>query len=136
MSGVTNGLINGAIQWYLLRDLASIPLSVDGITNDAVTVFGTAVPLAVSLAMFLTVIGYLTLKAPKRRFMPGVLWLTIKHGVFAFGLIVGGAVVWQRLMGTVPVALAMAVFLLSVIAALVGGLVNYMTIQASLVREP
>ena len=135
ISGVTNGLINGAIQWYLLKGHASIPLSVDGITNDEQTVLGTAVPLAVSLAMILTVVAYLTLKAPKRRFLPGVLWLTIKHGVFAFGLIVAGAVTWQRLMGTVEVSLGAAVIILGVIAGIVGGLVNYMTIDASLVRE-
>ncbi len=33
-SGVINGLINGAIQWYLLRGRVSIPLSVDAISND------------------------------------------------------------------------------------------------------
>ncbi len=135
ISGVTNGLINGAIQWYLLKDRASIPLSVDGITNDEQTVLATAVPLAVSLAMILTVVAYLTLKAPRRRFFPGVLWLTIKHGVFAFGLIVAGAVTWQRLMGTVEVSLGTAVIVLGAIAGIVGGLVNYMTIHASLLRE-
>ena len=135
ISGITNGLINGAIQWYLLKGRASIPLSVDGITNDEQTVLATAVPLAVSLAMILTVIAYLTLKAPRRRFLPGVLWLTIKHGVFAFGLIVAGAVTWQRLMGTVEVSLGTAVIILGVVAGIVGGLVNYMTIHASLLRE-
>lgn len=135
ISGITNGLINGAIQWYLLKGRASIPLSVDGITNDEQTVLATAVPLAVSLAMILTVVAYLTLKAPRRRFLPGVLWLTIKHGVFAFGLVVAGAVAWQRLMGTVEVSLGTAVIVLGVIAGIVGGLVNYMTIHASLLRE-
>lgn len=70
--------------------------------------------------MILTVVSYLLLKAPKRRFMPDVLWLTVKHGLFAFGLSVSGAVVWQRLMGTVPVSLATAVVLLGVGAGLVG----------------
>lgn len=135
VGGVVNGLINGAIQLYLLWGHAPIPLSVDAITNDADTVFGAAVPLAVTLAMILTVIAYLTLKAPKRRFLPGVLWLTIKHGVFTFGLIVAGAVVWQRLMGTVYVSLTSAVVLLVLVAGLVAGAVNYMTIHAALLRE-
>lgn len=133
--GVINGLINGVIQWFLLRGSAPIPLTVDAITNDEHTVLGAAVPLTVTLAMILTVIAYLTLKAPKRRFLPSVLWLTIKHGVFTFGLIVAGAVLWQKTMGTVPVSLAAAVILLSVVAGLVAGAVNYMTIRASLVRE-
>ena len=65
-----------------MRGHAPIPLTVDAITNDQDTVLGAAVLLAVSLAMILTVIVYLTLKAPKRRSWPDVLWLTIKHGVF------------------------------------------------------
>ena len=132
IGGVINAVINGAIQWYLLRDHEQIPLSVDGITNDQQTVLGTAVPLAVSLAMILTAIAYLTLKAAKRPFFPDVLWLTIKHGVFAFGLIVSAAVVWQRTMGTVQVSLATAVIILGLIAGLVTVMVNMMTIRASL----
>lgn len=135
-TGISNAVINGGIQWFLLRDQVVIPLSVDGITNDQQTVFGTAVPLAVSIAMILTVVAYLLLKAPKRRFLPDVLWLTVKHGVFAFGLTVSGAVVWQRLMGSVPVSLATAVIVLGVVAGLVGGVIQFMTIRASLLREP
>ena len=135
-TGISNAVINGAIQWFLLRGQMSIPLSVDGITNDQQTVFGTAVPLAVSIAMILTVVSYLLLKASKRRFVPDVLWLTVKHGVFAFGLSVSGAVVWQRLMGTVPVSLVTAVVLLGMVAGLVGGMIQFMTIRASLLRAP
>ena len=65
-----------------------------------------------------------------------MLWLTVKHGVFAFGLTVSGAVVWQRLMGSVPVSLATAVIVLGVVAGLVGGVIQFMTIRASLLREP
>ena len=132
IGGAINAVINGGIQWYLLRGETQIPLSVDGITNDTHTVLGAAVPLAVSLAMILTAIAYLTLKADKRPFFPHVLWLTIKHGVFAFGLIVSAAVVWQRTMGTVQVSLATAVIVLGLVAGLVTVMVNVMTIRASL----
>ena len=134
ISGISNGLINGAIQWFLLRGETAIPVSVDAITNHQQTVLGMAVPLAVSLAMILTVIAYLTLKAPKRSFLPSGLWLTIKHGVFSFGLIVAGAVVWQRTMGSVTVSLTTAVVVLAVVSGVVGAVVNYMTIRASLLR--
>ena len=77
----------------------------------------------------------MTLKAAKRSFFPDVLWLTIKHGIFAFGLSVAGAVAWQRIMGTVLVSLATAVIVLSLVAGVVGGIINYMTIHASLVRK-
>ena len=117
VSGIANAFINGAIQWFLLRGKAPIPLSVDGIANDQHTVLGTAVPLAVSIA-----------------FMPHVLWLTLKHGIFTFGLVVAGAVVWQKFMGSVPVSLATAVVVLGVVAGIVGGVINFMTIRASLLR--
>lgn len=132
IAAAVNGLINGVIQLFLLKGQTPIPLSVDGITNDTHTVLGAAVPLAVTLAMILTVIAYLTLKAPKRPLMPTVLWLTLKHGFFAFGLVVTGAVVWQRLMGSVDVSLIAAAGTMSLIAGLVAGLINYMTIRASL----
>lgn len=131
VAGLMNGAINGVIQFFLLRHHASIPLSVNDITNDIQTIFGTSVPLAVSLAMILTIVGYLTLKGLKRPFWPDALWLTIKHGIFAFGAIVSGAVLWQRVMGSVPLSLVAAVVTLSLIAAVVAAVVNYMTIKAS-----
>lgn len=134
VSGIANAIINGAIQWFLLRGKVSILLSVDGITNDQQTVLGSAVPLAVSIAMILTVVAYMTLKEPKHSFMPRVLWLTVKHGLFTFGLIVAAAVVWQRAMGSISVSLATAVVVLGVFAGVVGGVINFMTIRASLVR--
>lgn len=135
IGGITNGLINATIQAWLLWDRTSIPLTVNGIINDEQTVFGEAVPLAVTLAMILTVIGYLTLKAPMRPFFPSVLWLTIKHGLFVFGLIVSLAVVWQRVMGTVTVSLMPGLIILGLIAGLVAAAVNFMTIRASLLRQ-
>lgn len=132
VTGISNAVINGAIQWYLLKGRGPIPLSVDGITNDQQTVLGTAVPLAISIAMILTVVAFMTLKVPNRRFFPAGLWLTVKHGMFAFGLVVSGAVVWQRLMGSISVSTGMAVLILGVVAGVIGGVINFMTIHASL----
>ncbi len=131
IAGIINGAINGVIQLFLLRGQAPIPLTVNSITNDTTTVFGEAVPLAVTLAMILTVIGYLTLKQAKRPFWPDVLWLTIKHGMFAFGVVVSGAILWQRVMGSVTVSLFTAAAVMSIVAGIIAGTVNYMTIQAS-----
>lgn len=135
VNGIINAVINGAIQIYFLWGSAAIPLSVNEIVNDRHTVLGSAVPLAVSLAMILTVVAYMTLKAPKRPFWPSVLWLTFKHGMFAFGLCVTGAVMWQNAFGTVSVSLTTAVLVLGIIAGLSAGAVNYMTIRASLLAE-
>lgn len=134
LSGVINAVINGAIQWYLLADYASLPLTVDGITTDEHTVFGAAVPLAVSLAMILTAVAYMTVKAPKPPFYPTFLWMTVKHGFFALGVIVTFAVLWQRVFGSILVPLSVAVLMLGLIAGLVAAMVNYMTMRAAAER--
>ncbi len=128
VSGAINAVINGVIQVFLLRGGVSIPLSVDSISAGTHTVLGSAVPLAVSLAMILTAVAHWTLKGPKRPFFPTTLWLVVKHGLFAFGAVVAGAVVWQRLAGTVEVSEAAAVILLALVAGIVSAVVNYMTI--------
>ena len=134
ISGVINAVINGAIQWYLLKGHAPLPLTVDSITNDEHTVFGAAVPLAVSLAMILTAVAYQTVKAPKPPFFPTFLWMTVKHGFFALGVIVTFAVLWQRSLGSIDVSLTTAVLILGLVAGLVAGVVNYMTIRAAIVE--
>lgn len=135
INGVINAVINGAIQFFMLKNHAPLPLSVNGIANETKTVLGGAVPLAVSLAMILTVVAYFTVKMPKHRFWPKVVWLTVKHGLFAFGAVVSAAIVWQRIMGTVDVSLVTATVILSVIAGVVAGVINYMTIHASLLEK-
>jgi hypothetical protein len=135
LSGVINAIINGAIQWYLLSGHAPLPLTVDSITNDEHTVFGAAVPLAVSLAMILTAVAYTTVKPPKPRFYPTFLWLTIKHGFFALGVIVTFAVLWQRVFDSILVPLAAAVIILGLVAGVVSAVVNYMTITESYRRS-
>ncbi|MGF1503173.1 MAG: hypothetical protein ACFBSD_15305 [Paracoccaceae bacterium] len=136
VSGAINALINGAIQWYLLAGHEALPLTVDGITNDEHTVFGAAVPLAVSLAMILTAVAYTTVKAPKPAFYPTFLWLVVKHGFFTLGILVTFAVLWQRILGSITVSLLVAVVILGLVAGLAGGIVNYMTIRAATERTP
>jgi hypothetical protein len=136
LSGVINAVINGAIQYFLMRGTASIPLSVDSIGTETHTVLGSSVPLAVSLAMILTAVTHWTLKAPKQPFVPTTLWLVVKHGLFAFGAVVAAAVMWQRTVGTVEVGLGTAVLILGIVAGIVSAVVNYMTISAVLEDAP
>lgn len=136
LSGAINGVINGTIQFWLLRGSDVIPLSVDSISAGTPTVLGSAVPLAVSLAMILTAVAHWTLKGPKKPFFPTTLWLLLKHGIFAFGALVAAAVVWQRSVGTVDVSVAGAVVLLGLIAAVVSTAVNYMTISEIVPDQP
>jgi hypothetical protein len=136
LSGAINAVINGAIQWYLLSGHGPLPLTVDGITNDDTTVFGAAVPLAVSLAMILTAVAYSTVKPPKPNFYPTFLWMVVKHGFLALGVLVTFAVLFQRLFGTITVPLSIAVLILGLIAGVAATFVNYMTVRAAVVQAP
>jgi hypothetical protein len=131
ITGLANAVINGGIQAYLMGGHGPVALSVDTIGSSEHTVLGTAVMLATMLAMILTAIGHLTLKVPKRPFLPDGLWLVIKHGLFAFGAVVALAVLWQRFAGTIVVGVPVAVVVLGVVAGIVAAAVNYMTIVAS-----
>jgi hypothetical protein len=135
ISGIINAVINGAIQFFILRGAGPMPLTVDSIGTETHTVLGSSVPLAVSLAMILTAVAHATVNVPKKPFVPTTLWLVIKHGLFAFGTVVALAVVWQRVMGTVEVGVGTAVVILGVVAGLVAAIVNYMTIS-EIVKEP
>lgn len=136
INGVINAVINGAIQFFMLRGHGPVALTADAISTTEHTVLGSAVPLAVSLAMILTAVTHLTMKGPKPPFFPGVFWLTVKHGFFAFGVVVTAAVMWQRVVGTVELSVGGAVVVLGIIAGLVAGAVHYMTTLASMERRP
>lgn len=71
----------------------------------------------------------------KVKFFPTAFWLTIKHGFFTFGILTSLAVLWQRYMGTVEVSLVTALIIIGVIAGLVSGIVNYLTLKESTMVE-
>lgn len=131
INGAVNAVINAAIQAWLLAGKGPLPLTVDGITNETTTVLGAAVPLAVSLASIITVVTWLGLPRPRPRFLPTYLWMTVKHGFFALGVLVTVAVLWQRAVGSVVVPLPVAVILLGLVAGVAAGMVTYMTVRAS-----
>ncbi|MGV8994583.1 MAG: hypothetical protein ACOH1O_10810 [Flavobacterium sp.] len=134
-TGVINAFINGGIQYFFLKDKGDIPISVDSITNNELTVLGTAVTLAISLSMLLTIVAYFGIKEKKKPFFPTTLWLTIKHGFFTFGVITSLAVLWQRYMGTVEVSLVSALIIIGVIAGIVSAIINYLTLRESTIVE-
>lgn len=136
-SGVINALINGAIQAWLLAGSGPLALTVDSITNEAHTVFGAAVPLGVSLAVILTLVAYLTIKAPKPPLYPTFVWMAVRNGFFVLGVAVTFAVFWQRIFGSVIVPFWLGITILGLIAGVVAGVVNYMTLHAAAAKaEP
>ena len=134
-TGVINAFINGGIQYFFLKDKGLIPISVDSITNNELTVLGTAVTLAISLSILLTIVAYFGIKEKKKPFFPTTLWLSIKHGFFTFGVITSLAVLWQRYMGTIEVSLISALIIIGLIAGIVSAVINYLTLRESTIVE-
>jgi hypothetical protein len=129
INGVINGVINGGIQWFSFRKQDVIPISVDSITNEELTVLGSGVHLAVTLAMILTFIAFFSVKKEMRPSIGQRIWITIKHGFFTFGVITGLSVLWQYYMGTVAVGAMAATVVVGFIAGIVALVVNYLTIK-------
>ena len=129
ITGVINALINGGVQYFFLKDFTIIPISVDSITNDTATVLGTAVTLAISLSIILTIVAYFSIKEKKVSFFPTAFWLTIKHGFFTFGVITSLSVLWQKKMGTIDVSLTAALLIIGLIAGLISAIINYLTLK-------
>lgn len=135
LTGIINAIINGGIQYFFLKGKAPIAISVDSITNNEQTVLGTAVSLAITLSVILTVVAYFGIKEKKVPFFPDAFWSVIKHGFFTFGVITSLAVLWQRYAGTVEVSLPTALIIIGVIAGIVSGVVNYLTLKNCVLPE-
>lgn len=129
ITGIINAIINSGIQYFFLKDLDSIPISVDAITNTEQTVLGTAVTLSISLSMILTLVAYFGVKGDKAPFFPTTFWMILKHGFFTFGVLTSIAVLWQKNMGTITVSLFLALIIIGIIAGIVSGVINYLTLK-------
>jgi len=128
VSAFANGIINAVINWFTVRGNESLLLTDDLISSGQHTVFAGAVPLAVSLAFILTTITYFTTKSPgKPPYFPKVFLLALKHSFFAFGIVVAVAIVIQRFFGAITVSPVQSALLAGFIAALVGGVVTFLT---------
>lgn len=130
---VSNGIINGGIQYFLLKDKVPLRISGDSISNSGQTVLSTAVLLTVILSMILTLVTYFIIKEDKVSFIPTGLWLIIKHGFLTFCVVTALAILWERWVGSFEVSLLVGVLVVGAIAALVAGVINYFTLRDSII---
>jgi len=129
-TGVINALINGIINWFLVRGKTELFLTADSISNKESTVLGGAVILATSLAIILTSIGYFTFKSAKKPpYFPKGFMLTLKNAFFTFGVIITLSILLQRFAGSIAVAPISSAIIVAVIAGLVAGIIDYLTIK-------
>lgn len=127
-SGVLNAIINGVINWFMVRGTAEILLAQDLISSHDKTIFASMVPLATSLAFILTTVSYFTIKmANKPKYFPKVFLWALRNTIFAFGLIVAIAVIVQRVAADVTTTPLVSAILAGITAGVVGAMVDYMT---------
>lgn len=135
IAGISTFIVDGAIQFFMLKGKVPIAISVDSITNTVNTVLGSSVVLAIMLAMIMTVINYIKIKERKVPFFPNAFWLMIRHGFFSFGVVTALSIMWQRYLGTIEVGLIPAVLLIAAIAGIVSATINYLTIKRCILPE-
>jgi hypothetical protein len=111
-----NAVINTGINAWMLAGKGPHALTVDSITAHEATVFGSAVPLAVSLGIIIATMTFFTFRkkarsmglAPKEYLARPYFFFGLRQAVasalFLFGVVVAAGVLWQRLFGTVEVS--------------------------------
>lgn len=129
-TGVLNAIINGPINGFMVRGETELFLTTDSITSEERTVLGGAVILATLLAVILTSIGYFTFKSEKKPpYFPKGLMLTLKNAFFTFGVLTSLAILLQRFAGSIAVTPVSSAMIVAVIAGLVAGIIDYLTIK-------
>lgn len=135
-TGVLNALINGIINWLLVKDKTELFLTTDSITSKDSTVLGGAVILATSLAIILTSIGYFRFKSEnKPPYFPKGFMLTLKNAFFTFGVITSMSILLQRFAGSIAVNPISSAMIVAAIAGLVAGIIEYLTIKELLINH-
>jgi hypothetical protein len=135
IGGIINASMNGVKYWFAVRDETSVKLTDDLISSTENTVFAGAVPLATSLAFFLTSIAFLMSKIPgKPPYFPRVFLMAIKNAVFAFGIITIAAILLQRFAGSISVSPIIATIITAIISGLVAMTVNFLTQKDILIK--
>ncbi len=131
VSACINGVINGLIAYFEFRDQASIPISLDAISTNQISVWGQAVTLTFGLGIILTIITSkvfishikkqnLTLKAGHTfPDTPAILKLAAFNAAILFGWFVTLAVIWTKWAGEVFVSATAAAVLVGLFAVVV-----------------
>lgn len=133
IQAATNTVINGLINYFMLRGKEAHLITADSITSGHDTVIGHSVFTAVILALIFTLLGF---NAHKRH-LTNVGWrkvggLAAKNAIYAFGLIVIFGVLWQKMFPNVSIGTLGAATLAGLIAGAVSGITNFNTLSSLL----
>jgi hypothetical protein len=127
---VINAIINGAIAYNGFSGRDGVPLSVDSISTTEMTVWSQVVTMALSLSMVLTAITCWMMRREAPASMAAVARATVDNALFALGVLVASAIIWQRVLGTVLVSPAVAAVIVAGFAAAVTVMVQVRTVTA------
>lgn len=130
-----NTVINGVINYFMVRGKDAHLITADSITSGSDTVIGHSIFTAVLLAVIFTLLGFNS----QRKHLPGVTWgqvglLAVKNAIYAFGLMVILGVLWQKMFPNVSVGTIGAATIAGLIAGAVSGITNYSTLSRLLER--
>jgi hypothetical protein len=130
-----NTVINGIINYFMIRGKDTHLITADSITSGGDTVIGHAVFTAVILAIIFTLLGF----NAHRQQLPNVTWpqagrLAVKNAIYAFGLIVILGVLWQKLFPNVTIGTIGAALIAGLIAGAVSGITHSSTLFRLLER--
>lgn len=126
-----NTVINGIINYFMIRGTDVHAITADSITSDGGdTVVGHSVFTAVILAIIFTLLGF----NGQKKHLPGISWfevggLALRNAVYAFGVIVILGVLWQRIFPDLTVETVGAAAIAGLIAGAVSGMTNYHTLS-------
>jgi uncharacterized membrane protein len=124
-----NAVINGVINYFMIRGEDTHRITTDSITAGSDTVMGHALFTAMLLAVIFTLLAFQS----QRSHLPAITWrqvgrLAVHHAVYAFGLMVIAGVLWQKLFPDVSVGTLTAACLAGGLAGVVCGITHYGTL--------
>lgn len=129
ITGVANGVINAAINWFTVRDQTDLVIASPDIASVSHSVIASSLLLACSLAFILTSIAYFTFKTDgqKPSFFPNVFMLALWHTLIAFLIMALIAAALSVLAGGFHVGPGTSVAVTAVVAFCVAALIEYST---------
>ena len=130
-----NTVINGVINYFLVRGKDTHLITADSITSGSDTVIGHSIFTAVILAIIFTLLGFRS----QRTHLPDVAWsrvgwLAVHNAIYAFGLMIILGVLWQKAFPNVSTGTLGAATIAGLIAGAVSGITIYSTLSRLLER--
>ena len=149
-TALTNGLIsaatNGLTSWFELNNMEKIPVTLDNISNEEVTVFGSVFPVVLTLCFILGIVNYFTFKNKARKekladpenldktsFL-NIIKLILSRTFSAFGFMMIIAVLWQKYMGVLYISHITASAIVGIAAGLTSMYIG-ISVSKEIIRE-